>query len=66
MHHRSHTYFFADDSILFFKATQKKVTTIQNIITTYEEALGQRINMDKLELTISANISWAIMEKLGN
>lgn len=48
---------FADDSILFFKAIQTEVDKVLDIITKYESASGQRINLDKSEMTSSGNVS---------
>jgi hypothetical protein len=42
--------FFADDSLLFCKATTSDVTRIQDILSQYEKASGQQINRQKTTL----------------
>ena len=56
----SHLFFFADDSILFAKANVREFSDITNIISTYERALGQRVNFDKTEISFSKGVptSW--------
>ncbi|KAL8515366.1 hypothetical protein ACS0TY_014176 [Phlomoides rotata] len=44
---------FADDSILFFGVNQTEISTVSEILITYESASGQRINLGKSELTTS-------------
>lgn len=58
--------FFADDSILFFRATREEVDEIQQIIHIYESASGQRINMDKTEMTVSRNVPEEMVMELCN
>ncbi|KAL8472060.1 hypothetical protein ACS0TY_029328 [Phlomoides rotata] len=58
--------FFADDIILFFRACQEEVDTIKNIITQYEGASGQRVNLDKSELSSNGNISREPLSELGD
>ncbi|KAG6405897.1 hypothetical protein SASPL_133491 [Salvia splendens] len=43
--------FFADDSILFCRASEMEALALKNILRIYEEASGQKINLDKSELT---------------
>ena len=40
--------FFADDSLIFCKASMQQAKEIMKILKTYEEASGQLINLDKL------------------
>ncbi|CAJ2642330.1 unnamed protein product [Trifolium pratense] len=47
---------FADDSLLFCRATTKEVTAISNIIQTYQEASGQLVNLTKSEMVFSKGI----------
>lgn len=49
--------FFVDDSILFTRSTMPEAGEIKNIISQYEQASGQMINMEKTEITCSSNIS---------
>lgn len=57
---------FADDSILFFRAVQSEVNRVREIISTYEKASGQRINLEKSEISTSANLSLDHREELCN
>lgn len=56
--------FFADDTILFTRATEKKAREIKQLITSYELASGQRINLNKTEITVSSNVPTEVKEKL--
>ncbi|GAA0148549.1 hypothetical protein LIER_36747 [Lithospermum erythrorhizon] len=38
---------FADDTLIFCKATLEEGETIMKIVSDYEEASGQKINYDK-------------------
>ena len=48
--------FFADDSLLFVRASEDEVENVMDILTTYEAASGQKLNMDKSEMSFSRNI----------
>ena len=48
--------FFADDSLLFVRASEEEVEHVMDILTTYEAASGQKLNMDKSEMSFSRNI----------
>ena len=45
--------FFADDSILFAKATVRECSVITDIISKYERASGQSVNLDKTDVVFS-------------
>ena len=47
--------FFVDDSMLFCRANDIDFQTVMNILTKYEEALGQKINHGKTQLFFSTN-----------
>lgn len=47
--------FFVDDSVLFFKATERKVGTIKSILRTYEMASNQAVNFTKSLIYFSPN-----------
>ena len=51
--------FFADDSLLFCKATAQDVTRIQDILNEYEHALGQQINKSKTTIFFSKSTTQA-------
>ncbi|XP_048232195.1 uncharacterized protein LOC125370487 [Ricinus communis] len=61
--------FFADDSIIFTRANVQEAEKIAWILHIYEEAPGQKINLDKSETTTSSNVSedrkQDVIEKLG-
>ncbi|KAL8476129.1 hypothetical protein ACS0TY_028695 [Phlomoides rotata] len=57
--------FFADNIILFFRACQEEVDIVKNIIAQYEGASGQRVNLDKSELSSNGNISREPLSELG-
>ncbi|XP_021713566.1 uncharacterized protein LOC110681747 [Chenopodium quinoa] len=61
--------FFADDSILFAKATLQECSKIADIISIYERASGQKVNLDKTEVAFSKCVTierrQAIVEALG-
>ncbi|KAL9687234.1 hypothetical protein QQ045_031633 [Rhodiola kirilowii] len=47
--------FFADDSIFFLKCKVTEAETLRDILRQYEEASGQKINCEKLEISFSKN-----------
>ena len=49
--------FFADDSLLFSRATLGDCAKIQEILSTYEKALGQQVNRNKTTLFFSKGTS---------
>ncbi|XP_021751079.1 uncharacterized protein LOC110716751 [Chenopodium quinoa] len=48
--------FFANDSLLFVRASKEEVEGVLEILSTYEVASGQKLNMDKSEVSFSRNI----------
>ncbi|XP_057247591.1 uncharacterized protein LOC130589950 [Beta vulgaris subsp. vulgaris] len=48
--------FFADDSLLFTRANEEEVEKILDILGTYEAASGQKLNMEKSQVSFSRNI----------
>ena len=51
--------FFADDNFLFIRANEEEVDTVLDILYTYEAASGQKLNMDKSEVSFSRNLELA-------
>ena len=49
--------FFADDSIVFCRATNADCIALQNLLTLYANASGQVVNSDKTALFFSPNTS---------
>ncbi|XP_021738183.1 uncharacterized protein LOC110704673 [Chenopodium quinoa] len=62
-------YFFADDSILFVGANVQEFSVIADIISKYERASGQKVNLSKTDVTFNKNVNtiWReeIIEILG-
>lgn len=50
--------FFADDSLIFFKATKENVLAVKECLNKYERASGQLINFDKSVVTFSKKTSF--------
>ena len=48
---------FADDSILFYKASVEESQVLKNILQQYEDISGQKINTDKSSIFFSPNTS---------
>lgn len=61
--------FFANDSIIFSKASMRAANTITQIIQAYEKASGQQVNLEKTELTFSKNVPEdvknSVQERIG-
>jgi hypothetical protein len=53
---------FADDSLLFFKASSEGASEIKKVLTKYCDASGQRINMDKSSIFFSKGCPEALRE----
>lgn len=49
--------FFADDSLVFFRATFSDCRQVQKCIHQYEKASGQLVNYDKSAITFSPSTS---------
>jgi len=47
--------FFADDSIIFYRATSVNCAHLEHILETYEQASSQQLNRDKTTLFFSKN-----------
>uniref|UniRef100_A0A2N9F4S2 Reverse transcriptase domain-containing protein n=1 Tax=Fagus sylvatica TaxID=28930 RepID=A0A2N9F4S2_FAGSY len=58
--------FFADDSVLFCRATLMECNTILEILRKYERASGQQINQDKTTLFFSASTTAETQEEIKN
>ena len=58
--------FFADDSIIFCKATIEECNAIQRILGVYEQASGQQLNRTKKALFFSKNTPDEIKEEIKN
>jgi hypothetical protein len=57
--------FFADDSVLFCKASPQEWGNIQAILDLYESASGQKLNRDKTSLLFSKNTPQTVKDHLA-
>ncbi|XP_073137146.1 uncharacterized protein [Henckelia pumila] len=53
---------FADDSLIFFRASVEDCTSVKECLKAYELALGQLINFEKSVLSFSLNTSLALVD----
>lgn len=58
--------FFADDSLLFGKATREEGQKRLSILQVYEETSGQKVNLAKTGLFFSKNTHHTVREELAN
>ncbi|MEX5533340.1 hypothetical protein, partial [Pseudomonas syringae] len=56
--------FFADDSLIFSRATKEEADCLMNAIRDYERASGQLVNLDKSEISFSRNVPQNMMEMI--
>lgn len=57
---------YADDSFLFFRATDEVSLTMKNILADVELASGQAINLQKSEVFFSRNVVHNICSNISN
>lgn len=56
--------FFADDNIIFCKATLEECDALQRILTVYEQVSGQQLNRTKTSLCCSRNTPREVQEEI--
>ncbi|XP_057803071.1 uncharacterized protein LOC131018358 [Salvia miltiorrhiza] len=56
--------FFADDSLIFFRANEEGAKSLGDVLHSYELASGQTINLEKSTICFSPNMSPACIEKV--
>ncbi|XP_073152476.1 uncharacterized protein [Henckelia pumila] len=56
--------FFADDSLLFFRASLGECEVIRQCLLSYEKASGQLINFEKSSLSFSPNTDVQVKERI--
>ncbi|KAL5753865.1 hypothetical protein ACOSP7_022085 [Xanthoceras sorbifolium] len=56
--------FFADDSMIFTKATSTECLNIQHILLTYSRASGQSVNFQKSSVCFSKHVPELLIEEL--
>jgi hypothetical protein len=57
---------FADDSIFFTRADDRSINTLKNILQTYSQGSGQRINLQKSSLYFGYHCTAEIKQKVMN
>uniref|UniRef100_A0A2N9F8H0 Reverse transcriptase domain-containing protein n=1 Tax=Fagus sylvatica TaxID=28930 RepID=A0A2N9F8H0_FAGSY len=58
--------FFADDSLLFCKATMEECRVLLSTLNVYERASGQKLNYEKTSLFFSTNTAQATRQSICN
>ncbi|XP_059458272.1 uncharacterized protein LOC132187855 [Corylus avellana] len=58
--------FFADDSLLFCKAKEAELRSLQNVLEDYERASGQKLNKEKTSIFFSRNTSTGDRELISH
>ncbi|KAK3229516.1 hypothetical protein Dsin_001397 [Dipteronia sinensis] len=56
--------FFADDSILFCRASNISYSRIRSILRIYEQGSGQQVNIQKSKVTFSSNVKLSIKRSI--
>ena len=56
--------FFADDSLIFCKATVEECEALQKVLCAYEQASGQQLNRTKTSLFFSPNTTKEIQDEI--
>ena len=56
--------FFADDNLIFCKASLEECDSLQRILRVYEKALGQQLNRAKISLFFSQNTRDEVKEEI--
>lgn len=56
---------FADDSVVYFQATEWDCNALDRILKLYENASGQRVNKDKASILFSPNTPHAVRLSLS-
>ncbi|KAL9681127.1 hypothetical protein QQ045_012908 [Rhodiola kirilowii] len=57
---------FAEDRLIFLKATREAVTGIKKLLTAYELVAGQKVNYSKSEIVFSKNVVEDLKEELSS
>ncbi|KAL9675115.1 hypothetical protein QQ045_003316 [Rhodiola kirilowii] len=55
---------FAEDSVVFLRATMSNATNLKRVLELYEEISGQKINLAKSEICFSRNVSFDLKERI--
>ena len=58
--------FFADDSLIFCRASLEECDSLQRIFQVYEAASGQQLNRTKTSLFFNSNTDRSVKEEIKN
>ena len=58
--------FFADDSLLFCRATMSDLLAVQDILSLYEEASGQKLNREKKNIFLGKAVKEKTKAEISN
>ena len=58
--------FFADDSLIFCRASLEECDSLQRIFQVYEAASGQQLNRTKTSLFFNSNTDTSVKEEIKN
>ena len=56
--------FFANDSVLFCRATETECKKIMDILAIYERGTGQKLNREKTNIFFSSNTSYPLWARI--
>ena len=56
--------FFADDNLIFYKASLEECNSLQRVLKVYEEASGQQLNRANTSLFFSSNTNRSIQNEI--
>ena len=56
--------FFADDNVLFCRATETECKNIMDILEVYKRGFGQKINREKTNIFFSSNTSYPLWARI--
>lgn len=58
--------FFADDSLIFGRASEDEIDTVKRILQIYEVASGQKVNLDKSDISFSGSLPNDLKDNLAH
>lgn len=61
-----HHLFFVDDSFLFGEASEEECQRFKFLLNVYEQASGQRINLEKSSVVFSRNVDADVQSSLSS
>lgn len=55
--------FFADDSLMFLRATPKGALVMKSVLSLYEQVSGQKVSLEKSAAYFSQHVQWGNSDK---